>query len=104
MQPTVKLLGMVIDDKLTFSQRVKITNSAALKIKCSTKTVKMARPRGEPELWQDICPKELPAFPSHSVLFSQADMLAVECIQKQMLRMVYETMTLPVRIYYLKVI
>ncbi len=40
---TVDLLGIVIDDKLTFHQHVKITNNAARKAKCSSKTVEMAR-------------------------------------------------------------
>ncbi len=49
IQPSdnVDLQGIVIDDKLTFHQHVKkMTNNAASKAKCPTKTVKMARSKG----------------------------------------------------------
>ncbi len=98
----VVFLGIVIDDKLIFSQHVKkITNSAALKLNVLWRWL-------DPEVRLDYgrtC--VLSSFQYCLLLwyfFSWANVLTVEHIQKHMLRMVMKAITLPMRIYYLKVI
>ncbi len=88
---TVNLLGIVIDDKLTFHQHVsKMTSNAALKLNALRRQSKWLDPEVRLD---DGGTFVLSSFQyCHLVWYfcSRADMLAVERIQKHMLRMVYE--------------
>ncbi len=86
---TVDLLGIVIDDKLTFHQHVKkmITN-ANLKLNALRRQSKWLDPEVRLDYGRTFVISSFQYCPLVWYFCSWADMLAVECIQKRMLRMV----------------
>ncbi len=88
---TVNLLGIVIDDKLTFHQHVKkMTTNAALKLKALRRQSKWIDPEVRLDYDRTFVLSSFQYCPLIWYFCSRADMLDVEHIEKCMLRMVYE--------------
>ncbi len=85
------LLGTVIDDKLTFHLHVKkMTTNAALKLNALQRQSKWLDPKVRLDYGRTFVFSSFQYCPLVCYFCSRADMLAVERIQKRMLRMVYD--------------
>ncbi len=88
---TVDLLGIVISDKLTFHQHVKtMTSNAALKLNALQRQSKWLDPEVRLDYGRTFVLSSFQYCPLVWYVSCWTDMLAVEHIQKHMLRIVYE--------------
>ncbi len=88
---TVDLLRIVIDNKLTFHQHVKkMTSNAALKLNALRRQSKWLDPEVRLDYVRTFVLSSFQYCPLVWYFCNWADKLAVEHIQKCMLRMVYE--------------
>ncbi len=88
---TVDLLAIVIDDKVTFHHHVKkITNDAALRLIALQRQSKWLEPEVRLDFGRTFVLSSFQYCPLVWYFCSWADMLVLECIQKCMLRMVYQ--------------